>query len=297
MPREKVKSYLKSFLSDERVSGNHPINYLRKANFLKIQQKGNSQKDILLLVDEILNNEFGIRINECGGSDNFIYLDDCVFTGNRFRYDVVQWIEKNIFNNGSKIVTYHIAQHINGYNYALKHIRKSAEKRKNEVSSWYHMEININNRREYGKVPEILWPFNFTGDKDVDYYYNRIKDKCEKNNWIDNCYRKHTCEEKILFTSPNTRDIVERAFLKVGAKLVNAAMNPAESMRLLGFEKLESLGLGSLFITYRNISNNCPLALWYGDPNEIDGPLSMWYPLLIRKSFDYNFNIDLEALF
>ena len=55
-------------------------------------------------------------------------------------------------------------------------------------------------------------------------------------------------------------------------------------MRPMGYEYLESLGFGSVFITYRNIANNCPLVLWWGDttysPNH---PFSSWYPLFPRK--------------
>ena len=33
-------------------------------------------------------------------------------------------------------------------------------------------------------------------------------------------------------------------------------------MRPLGYHNLRTLGFGSMFITYRNCPNNCPLALW-----------------------------------
>jgi hypothetical protein len=36
---------------------------------------------------------------------------------------------------------------------------------------------------------------------------------------------------------------------------------------------LETLGFGSLIVTFRNCPNNTPLALWAGDP---------WYPLFPR---------------
>jgi hypothetical protein len=113
--------------------------------------------------------------------------------------------------------------------------------------------------------------------------HNKIKEICESSKWPEICFRRHPIVEESLFTSPEAREVVERAFLKAGAMLVCAAKNPAESMRPLGFEKLISLGFGSMFITYRNISNNCPLALWYGDPSK-SGPLSLWYPLFPRKT-------------
>jgi hypothetical protein len=52
-------------------------------------------------------------------------------------------------------------------------------------------------------------------------------------------------------------------------------------MRPLGYDYLKSLGFGAILVTYRNIANNCPLALWWGDPNKAY-PLNAWYPLFPR---------------
>src|SRR5450755_4549701 len=55
--------------------------------------------------------------------------------------------------------------------------------------------------------------------------------------------------------------------------------------RVLGFMKLISLGFGTFFVTYRNISNNCPLVLWWGDPSyPSTHPLGKWYPLFPRRT-------------
>ena len=288
--REDVKVNLRSVLLDERISGKNPKTTLAKINFLHIQTSGNSQREMLNLVDEIIKEEFNLTIDQCGGSNLFFYIDDCIFTGNRFRYDVVPWINKTSFNSGSKLITYHIAQHVKGYNYAINHIMQAARVNKIEVSSWHHKKID--NNKGDGVTPEILWPSYLSGDQYIDNYYNQVKDICQKKGWLDTCYRTHTITKDVLFTSPKARDIVEDAFLKVGSRLITAASNPAPSIRPLGFEKLESLGFGTFFITHRNISNNCPLALWYGDPTQTGGPLSLWYPLFIRKTQGSNFTID-----
>ena len=55
-------------------------------------------------------------------------------------------------------------------------------------------------------------------------------------------------------------------------------------MRPLGFMKLVSLGFGTFFVTYRNIANNCPLVLWWGDPDfPMTHPIGIWYPLFPRR--------------
>lgn len=293
--RENVKMYVKSVLLDERVSGQNPRITLSKMNFLRNQTSGNSQREMLNLVDEILNEEFDITIDQCGGSNLFFYIDDCVFTGNRFRYDVVPWINKTTLITGSKLMCYHIGQHAKGYSYALDYIRQAARIKNLEISPWYHKKIN--NIKERGTAPEILWPSYQSDIGHIYDYYSEVKSRCAVNGWTDTCYRSHTIAQDTLFTTPYARDIVERAFLKVGSRLVAAAENPARSIRPLGFEKLESLGFGTFFITYRNISNNCPLALWYGDPDQFDGPLSLWYPLFVRKTQRQNLITGWEDLF
>ena len=292
--RKSVKAYIKSFLLDPRISANDQKN-LSESHFLCIQKYGKSQEDLLVLVKEILQEEFGISINECQHPRFYFYIDDCVFTGNRFRYDIVQWLQQNVFIPGTKLITYHLAQHAQGYNYALQYIRDAAHKSNIDCLFYYHKEIN--NRKQANSVPQVMWPLKLSDDDFISRYYQRVKTRCESNGWQDNCYRTHTFQQDSLFTSPQARNIVETAFLKAGSRIVFQSANPAPSVRPMGFEKLESLGFGSLFVTYRNISNNCPLALWYGNPNHLEGPLSMWYPLFLRKTQEHNWYTSLEELF
>jgi hypothetical protein len=87
-----------------------------------------------------------------------------------------------------------------------------------------------------------------------------------------------------LFSSPAAREVVERTFMRAGAYIVSLPANPKVQMRPLGYEYLESLGFGSVVVTYRNVANNCPLALWWGDPSKPPShPLSKWYPLFPRR--------------
>jgi hypothetical protein len=72
--------------------------------------------------------------------------------------------------------------------------------------------------------------------------------------------------------------------LVAGVHIVSLSKDPKPQMRPLGYDTLLTLGFGGLLITYRNISNNCPLALWWGDPDAPENhPLSQWYPLFPRR--------------
>jgi hypothetical protein len=81
--------------------------------------------------------------------------------------------------------------------------------------------------------------------------------------------------ENKFFSCEDGRHLLEQEFLKAGAKIRSLCPHLNKYQRPLGNMVLETLGFGSLFVTFRNCPNNCPLAFWAGDP---------WYPLFPRKT-------------
>ena len=51
----------------------------------------------------------------------------------------------------------------------------------------------------------------------------------------------------------------------------------------LGYNLTPSLGFGSFCATDLNISNTCPIVLWWGNVIEKGNELDCWYPLLPRR--------------
>ena len=91
------------------------------------------------------------------------------------------------------------------------------------------------------------------------------------------------------FSSEAGRQVLESEFLIAGAKIRAMSENPKQSMRPLGFSPF-GVGFGSMIVTYRNCPNNCPLAMWWGDPEATSGALH-WYPLLQREGYSSARNI------
>ena len=88
-----------------------------------------------------------------------------------------------------------------------------------------------------------------------------------------------------LFSNVEGRQLLEDQFLQAGTEIRKFAENPSPQLKPLGYHQFEP-GFGSLLVTYRNCPNNCPLALWYGDPSyPSTHPLGRWYPLLPRKTY------------
>jgi hypothetical protein len=78
-----------------------------------------------------------------------------------------------------------------------------------------------------------------------------------------------------IFSSDAGRQLLEEEFLKAGVHIRQMCPHLNKYQRPLGNVILETLGFGSLIVTFRNCPNNAPLALWAGDP---------WNPLFPRTT-------------
>ena len=135
--------------------------------------------------------------------------------------------------------------------------------------------IRLENIKYRTSSVECYWP-KYYEDNAINEYVSLISGQQIRRREL---FRTDdTPKSETVFSSPGNREVVEKLFLRVGIKLLGDA-NLHENMRPLGFDYLDPLGFGSLFISHRNIANNCPMALWFNSKK----PGSGWYPLLLRK--------------
>lgn len=120
----------------------------------------------------------------------------------------------------------------------------------------------------YTNSSDVLRPASIPDTPDVRQYVDgmRYKPKLRNPGNVGN---------NSLFSSEEGRNLLEQEFLKAGIKIRKKCPNLGVTQRPLGHISLESLGFGSLIVTFRNCPNNAPLALWVGDP---------WYPLFPRTT-------------
>ncbi len=265
--------------------------------FLKIQLRGESQGALLGIMNEILEEWYDTSLADCGKQSptTYVYLDDGIYTGSRLRYDLtesddtsegrdaVAWISRSA-PVGCKLIVCTLVSHLAGYVYARKHINQAADVK--QISVGYFPAKIIYNLRDYNVRErsdkfECLWPDRSTADgndPDAGWYVKRTLWWCNKNGWSKSSLTRSadTPAEETLFSSPAARNIVESAFFRAGARILKPSHQPGESRRPLGWEKLESWGFGTFFVTYRNIANNCPMVLW--------SRAAGWYPLFPRKT-------------
>lgn len=286
--RQFMSQMLKALTAKEEF-GSNPIAILTNTKFLQIQDKGNSQNELLSLVDEVLQEEYKIKLEECGKfSKVYIYLDDCLFSGITAFYNLkAKWLPQAADNTILYLVCF--ANYSSGYSYYFERkLRQEIESLgKNITLKLAVPEKNkLKNSRWNSNSFNCLWPIKLEGDQYVDDYLQKLYDCKEKPIKDVPIFRpKNDLHKEDFFLSQQSRIVIEYAFLKKGAYIVSLPKTNKPHIRPLGFESLPSLGFGSTFITYRNIANNCPLVLWWGDQNfPKSHPFSNWTPLFLRKS-------------
>lgn len=288
---ERVRRSLTIILESTNILGQISADRLRSIHFLDIQRKGSSQRDLLKLLDDISQERHEISIYECGMSNpnTYIYLDDCIFSGNTLIYDIIPWLP-----NAQEGTTLHViclGLYRDGLNYAHERLKSDLKLKNIQIRFWYLDRVF----NQY----ERFWPEIFTDNSHVDRYVERVQTTAKEKGWRARLFRPNgAVPEETLFSSPIDRGIIESAFSRAGAYIVSLPQRPNDSMRPLGYEYLESLGFGAMFVTYRNISNNCPLALWWGDPRfPTSHPFSKWYPLFPRKANEFSRNMSTLDIF
>ena len=112
----------------------------------------------------------------------------------------------------------------------------------------------------------MLWPVAIPENAAIDRYISGL-------NLTPSLRQAGKVGKAGVFSSDSGRQLLEQEFLKAGVRIRGMCPNFNQYQRPLGYQMFDSLGFGSLIVTFRNCPNNAPLALWAGHP---------WYPLFPR---------------
>lgn len=271
-----VITFFDGLLICKELVGDSPAAYWARSNFLRIQQDGQSQKHMISLLGERLQAAFNLDINKCGSPHgDFIYLDDVLFSGNRISSDLENWIS-NKAPEKAVIQIVLIAFHTGGQYYIdNKRLKDTIAASKKDITVNFWRIFEIQNQAYWKYTSDVLWPAIIPPSPEVQAYVAGEKRFPHQLRQPGGTSR--------FFSSEEGRHVLEQEFLIAGVKIRNKVASPKEVLRPLGFSMF-GVGFGSLIATYRNCPNNCPLALWWGDPKAATGPFS-WYPLLPRKTY------------
>lgn len=271
-----MQNFLCGLVTDQSLAGGNPTTYWSSANFLSIQRNGQSQKEMLKLFSKCLKDECGLDLYDCGNDGgDFIYLDDVMFSGSRVGNDLEPWI----INDAPQSATVHVivfAYHRGGRFMVDKRLKEAITQSGKRITLNYWRVFEIENRKSCKDSSEVLWPTVIPNVEEVQAYMDQpARFPFEP--------RQPSAAATQPFSSEAGRQVLESEFLIAGTKIWAMSENPKPAMRPLGFSPF-GVGFGSIIVTYRNCPNNCPLAMWWGDPEATSGALH-WYPLLQREGY------------
>ena len=253
--KEKVSKFIRTAIRTAKLTGPNPKDFWRSANFLDIQGGGDSQTDMLALFSEVLREEFGIG------------LDDGIFTGNRVRRDLEGWV-RDLAPAQATVHVICIALHSGGQYYANGRIQTVVRAAGKKVDITWWRAIELEDRRAYSASADVLRPTVIPADQAVQDYVAGMQ-------YPPTLRAPGSPGAAGLFSSDEAKTLLEQEFLKAGVRIRQMCPSLGATQRPLGHMTLETLGFGSLIVTYRNCPNNAPLAFWVDKP---------WYPLFPRTT-------------
>uniref|UniRef100_A0A7V4G8E3 PRTase-CE domain-containing protein n=1 Tax=Desulfobacca acetoxidans TaxID=60893 RepID=A0A7V4G8E3_9BACT len=271
--RDNMTEFLRGLAKHEKFCGGDLKAFWKRANLLDIQRGGNSQRELLAMFGELLKQEVGVERADCGSEDGpYIYLDDGVFGGGRVVNDLSVWIEKKAPAECEvRIVV--AALHLGGQYYAGKVFDKLKTDTKKKIKlSWWRI-LEVENRKAYKNSSDVLWPTRVPPGPLAEAYVRYLTE--EEPKYKLELRSPGSVGLKKFFSSDQARILLEQQFLMAGLEIRDKNPRLPETIRPLGATLLKTFGFGSTIVTFRNCPNNCPLALWAGDP---------WFPLFPRST-------------
>lgn len=124
--RASFQTFIDSIVVNSKFAGSDPAAFWRGVQVLDLQTAGNSQRDMIALLDESLQRQCGIALADCGERPHtYLYLDDALFSGGRIRNDLIRWVNEYAPRQ-AKLVILVIAHHSSGRWYSDIKIREAA---------------------------------------------------------------------------------------------------------------------------------------------------------------------------
>jgi hypothetical protein len=158
--------------------------------------------------------------------------------------------------------------HVGGKYYAKGKIDAAAKAAGKTITLTWWSSIGIEDRKININTSDVLRPTVIPNDAATQAYVAAL-------GYAPALRAPGNVGEKGFFSSEQGRNLLEQEFLKTGVHIRSICPNLGPYQRPLGNMILKTTGFGSMIVTFRNVPNNTPLALWAGNP---------WYPLFARKT-------------
>lgn len=166
----RTRKFLAGLLQNKELVGDDACAFWKRANFLDIQSRGASQKEMLALFSKVLEKLCGFGTeNRSARSRTFVYLDDAVFTGNRVRRDLESWINDDAPAQ-AKVHIITIAIHSLGRWYADSKIQEAARAAGKSIELKWWSAVELEDRMASTATSDVLRPVAIPDDEAVNAY-------------------------------------------------------------------------------------------------------------------------------
>lgn len=274
----RIKFYI-GYFSYSSVSA-----FLTDTEFLDLQLPHKSQPAILVLLEEVLNEQFDesyLRYKTFP-KINFIYFDDILASGSTIGRQLTEWLnlsdQKGRFNH-EKIQAKEIRLSVSlfcchrwGLSFQQYRLTNSFKDKRSDRITW-HWDYEVQNHAKFiNQRLNLAKPVKGANLKVNTYFASLIADKYE-----DYAFRElSTPIKETFFTNAQNRIKFENILVDKGIDIINMIEGEVKSnIRPLGLinPSYKIMGLGTHFFTWRNIPNNSPLVYWWEVPGHDWKPL------------------------
>lgn len=276
--KEKAKEILWEFINKATTFFGYQNveTFLRETHFINSQAEHKSQSILLKLLNDIIVEKIGLTTEICGslGVRNYIYLDDILASGGTFKFAIKKFIEDNsllepLINKELRILSFFFCTHswgLDNTRYSLKKLfgdeNYFLDVAKFPVGSYYKIENNLK-----GFNPKLNLVYPEKSKNEYDAYLVSLENASVQS---DKAYRKATQpSQEAFFSSKENRNRLEQIFLDKGIEIISKIQDETtkHKHRPLGktYPSYKTFGTGTLFFTWRNISNTCPIVLWWNN--------------------------------
>ncbi|MBI9031341.1 hypothetical protein JEZ13_05000 [bacterium] len=291
LSRQDAEEFLISIVDDikDTFSIGTTENFFKEVNFILVQKEDKSQQSLLNILRRYSIDNFNIAINcssDIGSYKYHIYIDDVVATGGTLYKDLKSFIKINkdsIFKKGIKIIPFFICYHNWGLKNTFARLEYSSKEFHKIMADYYFSYVILKNdprEEESNKLYNLLYPIK---SEIGQYFLDNIGKYFDRNDWRNEEYafrEEHLPLKEDFFSSPENRLRYEEILLKKGIEIMDKTVSLSlKSIRPLGCTLLsnKTLGTGTHFFTWRNISNTCPLVFWYSGGD--------WKPLFKKRNY------------
>ena len=250
----------------------NPMEFLSHTVFLRLQNSGKSQDILLGILDQELIKIYGFGVNQCGkvSQKYIIYLDDILATGKTVLSDCLKWLplqdasgksNLNKILGGEIIFIVSLLCYHNNNNvlWSLKlQFNQDAILKKVLFYSDYKVE---NHPKFQNQQLNFAYPISNQPQNVLNYF-----DNLPASTKANVAFRNPILPSKeTFFSTPENRIRFENILLSKGVELLSKANNLKPNHRPLGatFPSYKTLGTGTLFFTWSNVSNTCPIIFWW----------------------------------